>query len=69
MWLFRLSLFGFCLASPSLESLHLCPQISGSRCPRMLFGMLGAFTLASWRILERSWDDPEVSSDSRVILS
>ena len=35
----------------------------------MLFGILGAFTLASWRILERSWDDPEGSSDSRVILS
>ena len=40
------------------DSWHFCNQISGLWCPWVSFGMLGASTLASWRTLKRSWDDP-----------
>ena len=41
-----------------LDSWHFCNQFSGLWCPWVSFGMLGASTLASWRTLKRSWDDP-----------
>ena len=41
-----------------LDSWHFCNQFSGLWYPWVPFGMLGASTLASWRTLGRSWDDP-----------
>ena len=68
-WFGRFSLVAFCfikllcwnvcwLAGWMLDSWHFCNQFSGLWCPWVSFGMLGASTLASWRILGRSCDDP-----------
>ena len=68
-WFGRFSLVAFCfikllcwnvcwLAGWMLDSWHFCNQFSGLWCPWVSFGMLGASTLASWRTLGRSCDDP-----------
>ena len=41
-----------------LDPWNICNQFSGLWCPWVSFGMLCASTLASWRTLGRSWDDP-----------
>ena len=37
----------------------------GFCCPWVVFGMLGASTLASWGTLGRSWDDPGTLEGTR----
>ena len=76
-WFGRSSLFVFlflnssavmCVGSlvPGLpDSWYFCDQISGLWCPWVSFGMLGASTLASWRSLGRSWDDPGTLEGTR----
>ena len=47
-----------CAGSWMLDFWQFCNQFLGLWCLWVSFGMLGASTLASWRSLGRSWDDP-----------
>ena len=69
-WFGRFSLVAFCFitllcwnvcwlaGSWMLDFWQFCNQFLGLWCLWVSFGMLGASTLASWRSLGRSWDDP-----------
>ena len=69
-WFGRFSLVGFCFitlpcwivcwlaGSWMLDFWQFCNQFLGLWCLWVSFGMLGASTLASWRTVGRSWDDP-----------
>ena len=76
-WFGRFSLVGFCFitllcwnvcwlaGSWMLDFWQFCNQFLGLWCPWVSFGMLGASTLASWRSLGRSWDDPGTLEGTR----
>ena len=57
-----------CAGSWMPDSWHFCKEISGLRCPRVSFGMLGASTLGSWGALGRSWGDPGTLEGTRKDL-
>ena len=76
-WFGRFSLVGFCFItlpcwivcwladSWMLDFWQFCNQFLGLWCLWVSFGMLGASTLASWRSLGRSWDDPGTLEGTR----
>ena len=76
-WCGRFSLVGFCFitllcwnvcwlaGSWMLDFCQFCNQFLGLWCLWVSFGMLGASTLASWRSLGRSWDDPGTLEGTR----
>ena len=76
-WFGRFSLVAFCFitllcwnvcwlaGSWMLDFWQFCNQFLGLWCLWVSFGMLGASTLASWRSLGRSWDDPGTLEGTR----